>query len=104
MQTELSTLVIHAHRDWQTHKKRIEEIITEYNKISAQRNGANSNEKDKSEACEEEPMIENCEYIIRECVKQVEFHLGDQSLKQSKESLVELITHLVIERSSWNDS
>jgi hypothetical protein len=36
---------------------------------------------------------------VRECVKQVEFNLGEIGLRATKEALVELVANLVLERA-----
>jgi len=78
-----------------------QEIISEYNKMKASNSSSNSNSRTGSSEgrLHEEEIIFNCERIVRECVEQVEFNLGEKGLRASKEALVELVTNLVLERA-----
>ncbi|ELR22730.1 uncharacterized protein ACA1_148670, partial [Acanthamoeba castellanii str. Neff] len=100
MQSELSSLIISFHKDWVEHKQRIEEIITEYNKLKAEKNKAlTSGSPAQNTGLGDEDLLLNCERIVRECVKQVEFNLGEIGLRATKEALVELVANLVLERA-----
>jgi hypothetical protein len=77
-----------------------QEIITEYNKLKAEKNKAlTSGSPAQNTGLGDEDLLLNCERIVRECVKQVEFNLGEIGLRATKEALVELVANLVLERA-----
>ena len=78
-----------------------QEIITEYNKLKAEKHKALTSGSPSAEntGLGDEDLLLNCERIVRECVKQVEFNLGEIGLRATKEALVELVANLVLERA-----
>jgi hypothetical protein len=76
-----------------------QEIISEYNKLKTEKNKALITSAPEDISLEDEELLLNCERIVRECVKQVEFSLGEIGLRATKEALVELVANLVLERA-----
>lgn len=77
----------------------MQEIITEYNKLKAEKHKALSQGAPDDTRLDEGELMVNCERIVRECVKQVDFSLGEVGLRDTKEALVELVANLVLERA-----